>query len=115
MLKGQGGGSLFVKTHPKSTHLYVDTPLNPDPKISQSVAVFDIGNPDGRYLVLPIAEWAGLGEGPKRSCSRSSTRPATRSGSRCGAAREEESAIVVVDDKTLQLKAVIRTPAPWSR
>jgi nitrite reductase (NO-forming)/hydroxylamine reductase len=25
VLKGQGGGSLFVKTHPKSTHLYVDT------------------------------------------------------------------------------------------
>ena len=38
-LKGQGGGNLFIKTHPKSSHLYVDTPLNPDPKISQSVAV----------------------------------------------------------------------------
>ena len=36
VLKGQGGGSLFVKTHPKSTHLYVDTPLNPDPKVSQT-------------------------------------------------------------------------------
>lgn len=31
-LKGQGGGSLFVKTHPKSKNLWVDTPLNPDPK-----------------------------------------------------------------------------------
>jgi nitrite reductase (NO-forming)/hydroxylamine reductase len=31
--KRQGGGSLFVKSHPKSKHLYVDTPLNPDPKI----------------------------------------------------------------------------------
>src|SRR5690554_6438107 len=26
---GQGGGSLFVKTHPKSTNLWVDTALNP--------------------------------------------------------------------------------------
>jgi hypothetical protein len=36
VLKGQGGGSLFVKTHPKSDNLYVDTPLNPDPKASAS-------------------------------------------------------------------------------
>ena len=35
VLKGQGGGSLFVKTHPKSKNLWVDTTLNPDPKISQ--------------------------------------------------------------------------------
>ena len=67
VLKGQGGGSLFIKTHPKSNHLYVDTPLNPGEKISQSVAVFDITDLDKGYKVLPIAEWAGdLGEGPKR-------------------------------------------------
>jgi hypothetical protein len=36
MLKGQGGGSLFIKTHPKSRNLWVDTTLNPDPKISQT-------------------------------------------------------------------------------
>jgi nitrite reductase (NO-forming)/hydroxylamine reductase len=30
VLKGQGGGSLFIKTHPKSQNLWVDTPLNPD-------------------------------------------------------------------------------------
>jgi nitrite reductase (NO-forming)/hydroxylamine reductase len=65
-LKGQGGGNLFIKTHPKSNHLYVDTALNPDPKVSQSIAVFDIKNLDKPYKVLPIAEWAGLGEGPKR-------------------------------------------------
>lgn len=36
-LKGQGRRiKLFVKTHPKSKHLYVDSPLNPDVKISQS-------------------------------------------------------------------------------
>src|SRR5690606_2304427 len=43
-LTGQGGGALFIKSHPKSKHLYSDTPLHPDPKISQSVAVFDITN-----------------------------------------------------------------------
>lgn len=65
-LKGQGGGSLFVKTHPMSNHLYVDTPLNPDPKLSQTVAVFDTKDLSKGYKVLPIAEWAKLGPGPKR-------------------------------------------------
>ncbi|MCD6041216.1 MAG: nitrite reductase, partial [Burkholderiales bacterium] len=44
MLDGQGGGNLFIKTHPKSRNLWVDTPLNPDPKVAQSVAVFDIND-----------------------------------------------------------------------
>ena len=66
-LKGQGGGALFIKSHPKSQHLYSDTPLNPDAKISQSVAVYDIKNLDKGYTVLPIAEWAGLkDDGAKR-------------------------------------------------
>jgi protein NirF len=39
----------------------------PRPKISQSVAVFDIKNLDKGYKVLPIAEWAGLkDDGAKR-------------------------------------------------
>ncbi|MDH3917669.1 MAG: nitrite reductase, partial [Rhodospirillales bacterium] len=38
-LEGQGGGSLFIKTHPKSKNLYVDTPLNPEPELASSVAV----------------------------------------------------------------------------
>ena len=63
VLKGQGGGSLFVKSHPHSTNLWVDTPLNPDPKISQSVAVFDINNLEAGYQVLPIAEWAKRASG----------------------------------------------------
>ena len=65
-LKGPGGGSLFVKTHPKSKNLWVDTTLNPDPKLSQSAAVYDINNLDAGFVSLPIAEWADLGEGPKR-------------------------------------------------
>jgi len=66
VLEGQGGGSLFIKTHPKSNNLWVDTPFNPDAKVAQSVAVFNIKNLDAGYDVLPIGEWAGLGPGPKR-------------------------------------------------
>ena len=38
VLQGQGGGSLFVKSHPKSTNLWVDTTFHPEASISQSVA-----------------------------------------------------------------------------
>ena len=41
---------LFIKTHPKSKNLWVDTPLHPDTKISQSVAVFDINNLQKGFL-----------------------------------------------------------------
>jgi len=107
VLKGQGGGSLFVKSHPKSKHLYVDTPLNPDPAISQSVAVFDVNNPDAGYKVLPIAEWAKVGEGPKRVVQPEFNAAGDEVWFSVWNGKEQRSAIVVVDDKTLALKAVI--------
>jgi nitrite reductase (NO-forming)/hydroxylamine reductase len=59
-LKAQGGGSLFIKTHPKSKNLWVDTPLNPEAKISQSIAVFNIDHLNEGFEVLPIGEWSGI-------------------------------------------------------
>ena len=110
-LKGQGGGSLFIKTHPKSRHLYVDTPLNPDPAMSQSVAVFDIKNLDKGFKVLPIAEWAGLkDDGAKRVVQPEYNKAGDEVWFAVWSAKNKESALVVVDDKTLQLKAVIRDP-----
>jgi nitrite reductase (NO-forming) / hydroxylamine reductase len=108
VLKGQGGGSLFVKTHPKSKHLYVDSPLNPNPKISQSVAVFDTANLEAGYKVLPIVQWAALGEGPKRVVQPEYNRSGDEVWFSVWNGKEQESAIVVVNDKTLELKAVIK-------
>jgi len=107
-LKGQGGGSLFVKSHPKSSNLWVDSPLNPDTKISQSVAVFDVNNLDKGFEVLPIAEWAGLGEGPKRVVQPEYNAAGDEVWFSVWSGKEEESAIVVVDDKTRKLKTVIK-------
>lgn len=109
-LQGQGGGSLFVKSHPKSSHLYVDTPLNPDPAISQSVAVFDVNNLDAGFKVLPIAEWANLGEGPKRVVQPEFNKAGNEVWFSVWNGKEQRSAIVVVDDKTLKLKKVIDDP-----
>ena len=109
-LKGQGGGSLFLKTHPKSQNLWVDTALNPDPKVSQSIAVFDIKNLDKPYEVLPIAEWAGVGEGAKRVLQPEYNQNGDEVWFSVWSAKNQESAIVVVDDKTRKLKAVIKDP-----
>ena len=109
-LKGQGGGSLFVKTHPQSKNLYVDTALNPDEKISQSVAVFNIDDLDKGYEVLPIAEWANVGEGPKRVVHPEYNKAGDEVWFSVWNGKEQQSAIVIVDDKTRKLKQVINDP-----
>ncbi|MBQ0832999.1 MAG: c-type cytochrome [Marinobacter sp.] len=106
-LNGQGGGSLFIKTHPKSKNLYVDTALNPAESVSQSVAVYDIDNLEGGYEVLPIAEWANLGEGPKRVVQPEYNVAGDEVWFSVWNGKEQRSAIVVVDDKTRKLKKVI--------
>jgi len=110
VLKGQGGGSLFVKTHPKSNNLWVDSPLNPEAAISQSVAVFDIDDLDAGYTVLPIAAWAKLGPGPKRVVHPEYNASGDEVWFSVWSGKEEESAIVVVDDRTRKLKRVIKGP-----
>ena len=110
-LKGPGGGALFVKSHPKSQHLYSDAPLNPDPKISQSVVVYDINNLDKGYKTLPIAEWADLkDDGAKRVVQPEYNKAGDEDWFSVWSAKNKESAIVVVDDKTLKLKKVIKDP-----
>jgi nitrite reductase (NO-forming)/hydroxylamine reductase len=109
-LTGQGGGNLFIKTHPSSTNLWVDTPLNPDPKVSQSVAVYDIRNLDKGPVVLPIGEWAALGEGAKRVVQPEYNKAGDEVWFAVWSAKNQESAIVVVDDRTRKLKAVIKDP-----
>ncbi len=109
-LKGQGGGNLFIKTHPKSKNLWVDTPLNPDAKISQSIAVFDINNLDKGAQVLPIAEWAGVKEGAKRVVQPEYNKAGDEVWFAVWSAKDQESAIVIVDDKTRKLKHVIKDP-----
>ena len=110
-LKGQGGGSLFIKTNPKSKNLWVDTALNPDPKLNQSVAVFDINNLEKGFVVLPIAEWADLGEGVKRVVQPEYNLAGNEVWFSVWNTKDKQSAIVVVDDKTRKLKTVIKDAA----
>ena len=110
-LKGPGGGALFVKSHPKSKNLWSDAPLNPDPKISQAIVVYDINNLDKGYKTLPIAEWADLkDDGAKRVVQPEYNKAGDEVWFSVWSAKNKESAIVAVDDKTLKLKKVIKGP-----
>ncbi len=110
-IPGQGGGSLFIKTHPKSENLYVDTPLNPDAEISSSVAVFkikDLAQKEPKYQVLPIGQWSGISEGQRRVVQGEFNKNGDEIWFSVWNGKNQESAIVVLDDKTLKLKHVIR-------
>jgi nitrite reductase (NO-forming)/hydroxylamine reductase len=107
-LEGQGGGSLFIKTHPNSKHLYVDTALSSIESLSQTVAVFDIDNLDAKYKVLPIAEWADVGEGPKRVVQPEYNKAGDEVWFSVWNAKDKKSAVVIVDDTTLEPKHIIK-------
>ena len=110
---GLGGGSLFVKTHPESDHLYVDAPLNPDAETSASIAVFkvsELGQEEPEFTTLPIGEWAGIADGQPRVVQGEFNQAGNEVWFSVWNAKDKESAIVVVDDKTLELKHVIKDP-----
>ena len=109
-----GGGSLFIKTHPNSNHLYSDATLNPDAETSGSVAVFDISamgaEGDPAFVTLPIAAWAGVTDGQPRVVHPEFNKEGTEVWFSVWNGKDKTSAIVVVDDKTLTLKTVIKDP-----
>ena len=97
---GEGGGALFVKSHPKSKHLWVDRTLNPDAALNSAVDVFDVKTlelkktipapegVDGRAVHFEYNEkgdevWVSYFMG-------------------------EKSAIVIYNDKTLEVKEIIQ-------
>lgn len=111
-LKNHGAGSLFVKTHPKSTNLWADAPLHPEPEIAQSVTVYDIKDLSKKPTVLNVAAMAGLPEtkAVKRVVHAEYNAAGDEVWFSIWAGKTDPSAIVVIDDKTLKPKAVIKDP-----
>jgi nitrite reductase (NO-forming)/hydroxylamine reductase len=60
--------------------------------------------------VLPIAEWAGVGEGAKRVVQPEYNKAGDEVWFAVWSAKNQQSALVVVDDKTRKLKTVIKDP-----
>ena len=68
----------------------------------------EIDDPNVTYEILPIAEWADLGEGAKRVVQPEYNKAGDEVWFSVWSGLDQESAIVVVDDKTRKLKAVIK-------
>ncbi|MBS4097652.1 MAG: c-type cytochrome [Sulfuricella sp.] len=111
-LKNHGSGSLFVKTHPKSKNLWADAPLNPEKELAESVSVYDINNLAKGAEIINVAKMADLPESKavKRVVHAEYNATGDEVWFSLWAGKTEPSAIVILDDKTRKLKAVIKDP-----
>ena len=111
-LPNHGSGNLFVKTHPNSKHLWADAPQNPEKDMAESVSVFDLNDLSKPAKVINVAALAGLPESKaiKRVVHPEYNEKGDEVWLSLWAGKTEPSAIVVMDDKTLELKAVIKDP-----
>ena len=81
------------------------------PRFASSVAVFNIDDLDKdkpKFRVLPIGEWSGISEGQRRVVQGEYNKAGDEVWFSVWNGKDQESAIVVVDDKTLKLKTVIK-------
>ena len=112
-VKHIGAGNLFVKTHPKSRHLWADAPQNPERELAESVAVWDMADLSKPKKVINVAKDSGL---PATKAIRRAGHPEySADGSEVWISlwggKTDQSAIVIYDDKTLKVKKVITDPA----
>ena len=97
---GNGGGALFVKSHPKSKHLWVDRTLNPDATLNSAVDVFDV-------KTLELKKTLSAPEGVD---GRAVHMEYNKAGNEVWVSyfMGKKSAIVIYDDKTLKVKKIIQ-------
>jgi len=97
---GNGGGALFVKSHPKSKHLWVDRTLNPDAKLNSSVDVFDT-------QTMKLKKTITMPEGVD---GRMVHMEYNKAGNEVWISvfMGKEAAILIYNDKTLKLKQTIQ-------
>lgn len=68
----------------------------------------DLAQKEPKYQVLPIGQWSGISEGQRRVVQGEFNKDGNEIWFSVWNGKNQESAIVVVDDKTLNLKSVIR-------
>jgi nitrite reductase (NO-forming)/hydroxylamine reductase len=108
--QGPAAGSLFLATDPGSAHLWMDTPLAANPQFSQSVAVFKRDALTEGYRSVPVGEWSGLQDGPRRAVQPAYDVTGKEVWVLVWNPQDQPSGIVVVDDATLQPKEVLSDP-----
>jgi nitrite reductase (NO-forming)/hydroxylamine reductase len=105
-------GNLFVKTHPKSNHLWADSAQNADKETAESVSVWKMSDLSKPFKTINVAKDSGL---PETKATRRAVHPeysadGTEVWISLWGGKTDQSAIVVYDDKTLAVKKVITDP-----
>ena len=97
---GNGGGALFVKSHPKSKHLWVDRTLNPDATLNSAVDVFDTNTLELKKTL----------KAPEGVDGRAVHFEYNKAGDEVWVSyfMGEKSAIVIYNDKDLTIKKIIQ-------
>ncbi|MCC5887962.1 MAG: c-type cytochrome [Gammaproteobacteria bacterium] len=109
-IEGPAPGSLFLATHGKSPHLWVDSPLADVGHASREVAVYRRDALGEGYRSLPIAGWADIEDGPQRVLQPTYSADGSEVWLLVWNTQDAESAIVIVDDASLTPVEVLRWP-----
>lgn len=104
-LPGVGGGTLFIKTHPKSRHLWVDRTLNNDPELQRTIYVFDTETLE-LFKELKIPESIPNARAVHLEFNQNGDEVWVSAWGR----KDDPStnAILIYDDRTLELKQIIQ-------
>lgn len=97
---GDGGGALFVKSHPKSKHLWVDRTLNPTASLNSAVDVFDTETLEHKKTITM----------PEGVDGRMVHMEYNKAGDELWISvfMGKVSALLIYNDKTLELKQIIK-------
>ena len=111
-LKMPGAGNLFIKTHPKSNHLWADMPMNPERENAEVNYVFDIKDLSKPPVRIDVAKDSGLPvtKALRRAVHQEYNEKGDEVWISLWGGKTDQSAIVIYDDKTLKLKKVITSP-----
>ncbi len=99
IMEGSGGGNLFVKSHPKSKHLWADRALNTNVDLQRSIYVYDTETLELKKTLTV----------PEKYIGRAVHMEYNKAGDEVwvsvwGKKDETTSAVLIYDDKTLELK-----------
>ena len=97
VLPGDGGGNLFIKTHPNSKHLWADRPLNNNVDLQRSVFVVDTESFEVVKTLTVPDRYAG------RAVHLEYNKEGTEVWVAVWGTMEDVTAVLVYDDKTLEL------------
>lgn len=112
-LPGEGGGNLFVKTHPNCKYIFADRPVNPDRKLQTQIYVIDKVKLEV-VKTIPIPEKYLKSADPKVKARGPVHFEFNADGSEVWTSiwgnKVTATAILVFDSNTLELKAAIEDP-----